>query len=376
MTKFLKYSSDIEAWLRSQAIKDYQLIPDIQFGFMVDVCASVDLSDKSHTFIPVKFNRIEGNFLVSHNELTSLDFCPQIVSGNFSCAQNRLTSLNGSPKIVGGSYNCDRNLLTNLAGSPELIRGSLYARHNKIENLKDFPRCEGSVYLSGNKLKSLVGAPSSVQGHFDCSANQLTTLKGEGGPKIVLGTFNCSSNHLKTLEGSPTHVSNFVASHNRLQSLRGISLCGNRIDVSYNRLVNLEGAPDKVVGSFNCEHNLLTSLKGSPQTVEGDFDCSTNLLESLQYGPHELGHLATYVAAHNRLNTLAFIPEKAPGGYDLKNNSKLGERQYLRQHSALCIEQVKDKIVYDIKENQKELEAVIQIPGNTNSQKPVKLIKI
>jgi len=93
-----------------------------------------------------------------------------------------LTSLEGAPSSVDGAFDCSGNGLTSLEGGPSSVSG-------------DFS-------CSRNKLTSLEGAPSSVDGHFGCSWNELTSL--EGGPSSVGGGFYCSSNELTSLEGFPT----------------------------------------------------------------------------------------------------------------------------------------------------------------------------
>ena len=45
---------------------------------------------------------------------------------------------------------------------------------------------------------------------------------------------------------------------------------------SYNNLTSLKGAPQTVGGDFKCSDNQLTSLRGAPQKVGGDFYCYNN----------------------------------------------------------------------------------------------------
>ena len=45
---------------------------------------------------------------------------------------------------------------------------------------------------------------------------------------------------------------------------------------SNNDLVSLGGSPEYVYGSFDCSFNKLKSLKGGPKEVYGNFDCSHN----------------------------------------------------------------------------------------------------
>ena len=82
---------------------------------------------------------------------------------------------------------------------------------------------DGSVHLVGEGLHKLPLKFRNVRGYFDCSFNNLTTLKGA--PETVGDNFNCSNNKLKTLEGSLRRVSGyFDCSWNKnLMSLEGIS---------------------------------------------------------------------------------------------------------------------------------------------------------
>lgn len=50
-----------------------------------------------------------GDFNISHNNLTSLDGCPEIINGDFKCNSNYLPSLRFGPKNVGFEYSCRNN---------------------------------------------------------------------------------------------------------------------------------------------------------------------------------------------------------------------------------------------------------------------------
>ena len=82
---------------------------------------------------------------------------------------------------------------------------------------------DGDVYLSCLGLTKLPLKFRNVTGYFDCSNNNLITLKGA--PETVDDNFDCSYNNLITLEGAPRRVNdNFDCSHNKnLMSLEGIS---------------------------------------------------------------------------------------------------------------------------------------------------------
>ena len=131
MTKFYKDKQQIINWLDSYAIKNYTLVPDEKYGFIVDVNSHVNLSFKELIDIPVKFNKAKGYFYCDNNQLTSLEFCPQTVSGSFYCGANQLTSLEFSPQTVGGGFYCNKN--------PEL---------KEIQKITDFKL----IYLEHEKI--------------------------------------------------------------------------------------------------------------------------------------------------------------------------------------------------------------------------------
>ena len=62
--------------------------------------------------LPVKFNKVSGNFNCSSNQLTTLQGGPTSVGEGFYCSNNQLTTLKGAPQSVGGEFYCryDSNL--------------------------------------------------------------------------------------------------------------------------------------------------------------------------------------------------------------------------------------------------------------------------
>ena len=167
------------------------------------------------------------------------------------------------PKKVDGSFDCSYSNLTSLEGSPQKIGGYFNCAYNKLTSLKGAPIEVGrSFECSNNKLTSLEGAPQKVGGNFYCSGNALTSL--EGSPRKLDGFFNCSYNNLNSLKGAPIKVSRHF-------------VCSN------NKLISLEGAPIEVGGYFDCSYNNLSSLEGAPQKVGGSLDCSENKLTNDQF---------------------------------------------------------------------------------------------
>jgi hypothetical protein len=149
-----------------------------------DAEGNVDISELNLNKIPIKFNKVGGDFHCGFNELTSLEGVPKEVGGDFNCSSNELTSLKGAPEKVGKNFYCNINKLTSLEEAPKEVGG-------------DF-NC------SSNELTSLEGAPKEVGGDFNCNSNKLTSL--EGAPKEVDRDFYCSNNKLTSLEGAPKEV--------------------------------------------------------------------------------------------------------------------------------------------------------------------------
>lgn len=138
-----------------------------------------------------------------------------------------------------------------------------------------------SVDLSYKNLTSIEVQFNNVQWDFNCSHNELISLKGC--PKIVGSNFNCSHNKLNTLEYCPEIVNNsFYCHNNELISLKG---CPEKISEFFNcginKLISLEGGPNTVGRNFGCYDNQLTSLKGCPKTVGEDFICQKNPIINL-----------------------------------------------------------------------------------------------
>lgn len=148
---------------------------------------------------------------------------------------------------------------------------------------------QGSFIYENKKAISFFWVKfGNVTGDFKCSDNQLRSL--EGAPQTVEGNFLCSHNKLKSLKGAPKKVGmNFVCSNNELKTLKGApQTIGRSFACSANELESLEGAPKKVDGNFFCGGNQLQSLKGAPQTVHGDFKCDFNPLQSLEGAPKKI----------------------------------------------------------------------------------------
>lgn len=90
----------------------------------------IDLRSMGLDEIPIKFDKVFGNFYVSGN---------------------KLKTLKNSPKFVGGDFRFGFNLIEDLKYSPCIVSGNFYAAYNKISSLDGIPRIIGkNIYLHKN----------------------------------------------------------------------------------------------------------------------------------------------------------------------------------------------------------------------------------
>jgi hypothetical protein len=119
----------------------------------------------------------------------------------------------------------------------------------------------GDVYLVGLNLTEIPVKFGSVTGYFNCSSNELTSLKGS--PSSV-GNFYCHFNKLTSLKGAP-------------RSVLGTFECSN------NQLNNLLWAPKLIGRNFYCKNNPLASLLGFPDLFRGTFYIDLMFIDYFQY---------------------------------------------------------------------------------------------
>ena len=80
---------------------------------------------------------------------------------------------------VKGYFNCSDNNLNSLKGCPEIVKGSFFCDNNKLTSLKYSPKfIKGNFYCENNKLISLEGGPKEVDSYY-CNRNNLKTLKAK-----------------------------------------------------------------------------------------------------------------------------------------------------------------------------------------------------
>ena len=159
-------------WLEKHKVKNYRLVPDKKYGFIVNVNGDVNLRFKELINIPIKFNKITGSFYCHSNKLTSLEFSPQTIMGSFDCSHNKLTSLEFCPQEVGGSFFCSDNQLASLEFCPQTVKGSFLCNNNQLTSLEFCPQTVvGDFWGENNQLTSLEFCPQTVSGSFSCENN-------------------------------------------------------------------------------------------------------------------------------------------------------------------------------------------------------------
>ncbi len=131
-----------------------------------------------------------------------------------------------------------------------------------------FQACKaGMVYCNG-AYRNIFDLPEGavIEQELDISEMGLTELP-DFSTVIVKGIFDCSGNQLRTLKGAPLAVGrDFDCSKNLLETLEGCSRnIGGQLICSINRLKSLRGVPEELTGLLACSYNQLYTLDGFPR---------------------------------------------------------------------------------------------------------------
>ena len=147
--KLFEGFEDIDAICQKYAITNYTINSDRS----IDVNDGVDLSNKNLDKIPLKFNKVSGNFNCGNNQLISLEGSPKEVGSWFFCNDNKLITLEGGPEKVNSGFICTGNNLVNLIGSPKYVGGDFYCYGNKLISLEGAPKEIGGHSIIGDPVK-------------------------------------------------------------------------------------------------------------------------------------------------------------------------------------------------------------------------------
>lgn len=180
---------------------------------------------------------IRGNLDLSNMGLKELpDLSMVSISGDFVCSHNPLTSLQGCPKSVGGDFVCEYTDIADLRGAPRFA-GSVYVSHNRLTSLRGAPMAYHSqnIFDCGyNHLISLKFLPmvsDSGAYHWDyinCNNNQIRSLKDLDMKFALSGVIDCANNRLTRLEFDSV-LYTFLDKYERMPDSTGI--CKNDIRI-------------------------------------------------------------------------------------------------------------------------------------------------
>lgn len=164
--KLLNNKKEITQWLDKLHIKNYELVPNREYGYVVNVEGAVNISRASLDCIAVKFNYVTEHFFCYGNKISSLVGAPEHVGGDFVACYNYLTNLIASPKRVEGSYYAYYNKLVSLEGTAQYVGNIFHVSDNELRNLffEHFPQyIGGTVILKKNLLPEVLSRISDFQ---------------------------------------------------------------------------------------------------------------------------------------------------------------------------------------------------------------------
>ena len=123
--------------------------------------------------IPLKFNKVNNNFMFICNDVRSLKGSPKYVNGHFRCGGNKLKSLKYSPEYVGELFCCESNNLRTLKYAPKEVN-DFNCFGNKLTSFRYSPEhINGNFICSNNNIKNFEYFPKSVNGYFYCYGNPI-----------------------------------------------------------------------------------------------------------------------------------------------------------------------------------------------------------
>ena len=107
-------------------------------NYTINTDGSIDVNDyvwlyrNGLTKLPLKFNKVNGWFDCSDNNLISLEGSPVEVNNGFNCRFNKLTSFEYAPRIIRGGFSCSDNNIKSFEYFPSYVKGYFYCFNNSI----------------------------------------------------------------------------------------------------------------------------------------------------------------------------------------------------------------------------------------------------
>lgn len=114
------------------------------------------------------------------------------ISDSVNLCDKKLDELPFRFGVVDGYFNISENNLTSLYGSPTYTSGSFNCAYNNLKSLEFVPkRVGGNLMISGNyDIKSFEYIPSHIGGDFTCGESQLYTIWSLFEDKSKIELFN------------------------------------------------------------------------------------------------------------------------------------------------------------------------------------------
>jgi hypothetical protein len=154
--------TQIDYLCKKYKIKKYKINSDGS----IDVDGDVNLSAKYLTKLPLKFNKVIGNFTCNHNKLTTLEGCPNYITLDFHCINNKLTSLEGCPDYIGRDFIFPGNNVTIIKDYPKEVVGSPYYSDNPIEPILKLFDGNVKIYLDYEETYNFIRTDSKIVKHL------------------------------------------------------------------------------------------------------------------------------------------------------------------------------------------------------------------
>ena len=82
-------------------IDNYTINPDGSIDVEGEVIILIYINE-----LPIKFNKVNGNFYCHGNKLESFEYAPKIIRGDFGCEWNNIKSFEYFPSFVKDDFLC------------------------------------------------------------------------------------------------------------------------------------------------------------------------------------------------------------------------------------------------------------------------------
>jgi hypothetical protein len=128
--------------------------------------------------IPVKFDKVFGDFLISSNKITTLENSPKFVGGDFGCGFNLLKDLKFAPCMISGKFYVAYNKLESISGIPRIIGGHIYLH----ENQKKFTWHDVDDEIQNKNGK--IGGKIYTEDQMDNREETMIYIKGKFNPRF------------------------------------------------------------------------------------------------------------------------------------------------------------------------------------------------